>query len=321
MTAAPGSPTFCPACGAGNRLGQRFCAHCGAALSRRPDAPTSEAPLRRPREPVPDSALLKRLAQVWEQINTLPSAAKLAIGGACAFVLAIVIAIAAVREQQGSSQAEPASVSPAFPVTAAPSFDCERASTWSARVICGDTTLAALDVRMAALYAARRAQLPTRAARLALRDEQRIWLAERDTCEHAPMTIECIQNLYDNRITELEQPIVPEVHNTVQSPAIALPTCSETNHCELFLGHVMADGERESDKLYVPSGFCLNIGDEAGRSPVRDGRVQLYTWNAGSYQGLWTPSQVGSVTDFQVSSRDASIRLFYWFVPMPSSGC
>jgi hypothetical protein len=99
------------------------------------------------------------------------------------------------------------------------------------------------------------------------------------------------------------------------------PACVATRTCKLLLNHVDTSGIRQSDRKEIPKGYCLNIADETGASPVRSGRVQLYTWNFGTYQGSWTDTHPADATNFAVATSDPAVDLDYWFVPTPPEGC
>jgi len=96
-----------------------------------------------------------------------------------------------------------------------PTFDCAKASGDVETLICRDATLAALDLKLATVYAAASAKakdgLATR-----LREEQRGWIKERNDCWKATVqtwitatwTVDtvkgCIQAQYELRTSELQ---------------------------------------------------------------------------------------------------------------------
>ncbi|WP_431282113.1 hypothetical protein ACQW02_22340 [Humitalea sp. 24SJ18S-53] len=91
-----------------------------------------------------------------------------------------------------------------------PSFDCQRARAWDEQAICGDNTLAALDRRIAAAFAAARDANPAR--RDALAAEQRTWLRERGGCNkpagrETPQA--CLSRVMTARAGVLEAGAVP----------------------------------------------------------------------------------------------------------------
>lgn len=79
---------------------------------------------------------------------------------------------------------------------ASASFDCAKARGRVEKAICGESTLAALDHRVADLYALAIAQAvdPGGAKR-----DQRRWLGARDDCKD----VACIEQIYRRRLTEL----------------------------------------------------------------------------------------------------------------------
>lgn len=108
---------------------------------------------------------------------------------------------------EGERQSEPPALGakeqtelPAAPmllVGANPSFDCTATKIEAERLICGDVTLAELDVKMAALY---RQALTTVGDPAALRKEQRTWLSERNACT----TKGCLSTAFSNRMATLD---------------------------------------------------------------------------------------------------------------------
>lgn len=112
--------------------------------------------------------------------------------------------------------------------------------------------------------------------------------------------------------------------NVVPTP---LPACNAANVCSLPVTIADSSGlTRQSNRLTVPEGvqgigdYCVHMTDDTGANPAASGRVQLYTWNHGAYNGLWTHA-----VDFNqvvVVTTDPSLTsVNYWFVPKTSAGC
>lgn len=80
-----------------------------------------------------------------------------------------------------------------------PSFNCSQARSRVEHLICGDTYLGQLDRRMATSYAAFQRRISA-AERVRLREDQRRWLADRNSCT----TIDCLTAIYEDRIAWLE---------------------------------------------------------------------------------------------------------------------
>jgi uncharacterized caspase-like protein/uncharacterized protein YecT (DUF1311 family) len=87
---------------------------------------------------------------------------------------------------------------PAVPVR--PSFDCGRASLPAERAICDSSRLAALDVRMTALYTGLRSRIGP-AQRASLLASQRNWLHQRNACGS---DASCIERRYLEQIRYLQ---------------------------------------------------------------------------------------------------------------------
>src|SRR5215831_2287696 len=84
----------------------------------------------------------------------------------------------------------------AFEARAA-SFDCAKASTAVEKLICSDAKLSELDGRLAAAY---RRALATPAVAQRVKQDQRVWLADRNRCADAA----CLTNAYQRRLASLE---------------------------------------------------------------------------------------------------------------------
>ena len=83
-------------------------------------------------------------------------------------------------------------------VQSQPSFNCSRARTRVEHLICGDAYLSQLDRRMANAYAAFQRRISA-AERTRLREDQRLWLADRNRCTD----VDCLVATYEDRIAYL----------------------------------------------------------------------------------------------------------------------
>lgn len=103
-------------------------------------------------------------------------------------------------ETDAVKSAAPAAVPPPTgPVT--PSFDCAKAESEAETMVCADYGLAALDNRLAEVYAAELAK-PDAVKDLAAR--QRSWVKGRDECWKADDKKLCVEEEYRTRIAELQ---------------------------------------------------------------------------------------------------------------------
>ena len=84
-------------------------------------------------------------------------------------------------------------------VQSGPSFACSRARTRVEHLICGDAYLSQLDRRMASTYAAFQRRISAR-ERTRLREDQRLWLADRNRCTD----VACLVATYEDRIAYLD---------------------------------------------------------------------------------------------------------------------
>ena len=101
----------------------------------------------------------------------------------------------APRERAAAPQAAPA---PPPPVRIQPSFDCAKAANDAERLVCSDSQLAMLDVKMADLY---RTGLASVADTNEFSGEQVGWMTRRDVCSDK----ECLIVAYNERIKDLER--------------------------------------------------------------------------------------------------------------------
>jgi len=92
--------------------------------------------------------------------------------------------------------ASAAIVAIAFEARAA-SFDCAKASTAVEKLICSEAKLSELDSRLALAY---RRALATPAVAQRVKQDQRVWLADRNKCADAA----CLTNAYQRRLASLE---------------------------------------------------------------------------------------------------------------------
>jgi uncharacterized protein len=83
----------------------------------------------------------------------------------------------------------------------AASFDCNRARTADEKAICADRVLNDKDVRMALLFDITQRLVPM-GSRDAIRDSQKVWLAQRRTCG---ARVSCLSLAYDRRIAALNR--------------------------------------------------------------------------------------------------------------------
>ncbi len=84
------------------------------------------------------------------------------------------------------------------------SYDCAKATNEMDRAICYSPRVAALDVQLDQAYRAKMQKLPAEKRR-ALQDEQRQWLIDRNKCINYKWWVDCLTEVYKNRLAELRQ--------------------------------------------------------------------------------------------------------------------
>ncbi len=99
------------------------------------------------------------------------------------------------------------------PAAEAPSFDCRSASGQVEQLVCRDAALAALDRKMAQVYAAALGRWPAGIV-TTQRAYQRGWIAGRDGCSKADDVRACVAREYQTRIVQIQvtsgQLVAPE---------------------------------------------------------------------------------------------------------------
>ncbi|HEX5000007.1 MAG TPA: MliC family protein [Terriglobia bacterium] len=104
------------------------------------------------------------------------------------------------------SLAEGKLLGPAAKASSGPSFDCAKATSPAEKLVCGNTELAELDRKLAAVYA--RAMSPESPwppeERDVQRGAQRTWMAERDACSKGKDISHCVRSSYQRRLTVLQ---------------------------------------------------------------------------------------------------------------------
>ncbi|HPQ96675.1 MAG: hypothetical protein KDI44_09655 [Thiothrix sp.] len=81
--------------------------------------------------------------------------------------------------------------------THAASFDCSKAENAAEKTVCADANISALDDLLALAYAKTQASAPNQEV---LKEQQAIWLAERNDCKDEPA---CLKATYQTRLVEL----------------------------------------------------------------------------------------------------------------------
>jgi uncharacterized protein len=76
------------------------------------------------------------------------------------------------------------------------SFDCAKAGSPVEKMICSNQMLADYDVRLMSSY---KAAMATSSDKAAIRDAQRVWMAQRNACT----TLDCVSRAYQIRIRQL----------------------------------------------------------------------------------------------------------------------
>lgn len=126
---------------------------------------------------------------------------------------AIVLSACKQQESAPPAPAEPAavesvSVEPAAPAAVppptgpvTPSFDCAKAESEAETMVCADYGLAALDNRLAEVYAS---ELTNPGASKDLAATQRGWVKGRDECWKADDKKLCVEEEYRTRVAELQ---------------------------------------------------------------------------------------------------------------------
>ena len=92
---------------------------------------------------------------------------------------------------------------PLLASAATPSFDCAKAAGAAETLICKDAALAALDNELATLYPKALANLSPEQLKTE-KAMQRGWIKGRNDCWKAKDLLQCVEENYQQRITELQ---------------------------------------------------------------------------------------------------------------------
>lgn len=165
----------------------------------------------------------------------------------------------------------------------AASFDCSKASTFVEKTICADEELSSLDVKLADAY---NTAIAGTSDKVALRDEQRLWLREtRDKCNN----VDCLNKVYRLRIAILEAYTrsIEGVHDGITGIYKAE---SEDDHYSSDLKVVMVDENTIYFSIIAVRVIDESIGnvrfrDYSGEANLSDGRY-IFTDDYGAYT-LW----------------------------------
>ncbi len=179
-------------------FGEVYLAGRGAGVAPTP-APVTPPPVAQPQVPAPDPA-----AQAWNMVKDVDSAAVMQ-----AFIdnfpssLYADFARARLKELERAA-APPPAVTPQPivtppPVAVYPSFPCAKATLAAEVAICGSSTLAQLDLRLAQLYNWRKNN-SSGAQRRVLVGRQRAWLQQRNACG---ADVACLERYYGQQIRYL----------------------------------------------------------------------------------------------------------------------
>ncbi|XID74694.1 lysozyme inhibitor LprI family protein [Alkanindiges sp. WGS2144] len=91
----------------------------------------------------------------------------------------------------------------------AASFDCQKAQLSAEKAVCANRSLSDQDVKLATTFNILTHLLPM-GGRDALRDEQHVWLKQRNACGQRTA---CIATAYQNRQTQLDKLLQERVYS------------------------------------------------------------------------------------------------------------
>lgn len=127
--------------------------------------------------------------------------------------LSILLAAASLTLAAGAVQAADAPAGPASPaappvvsrpVAKGPSFACKPTNTAAQKAICADSTLAALDRKLAGIVSMATRQEPAQVGDQSLAVVQRQWQQDRDGCAREADVRKCLSSVYRTRIAEVQ---------------------------------------------------------------------------------------------------------------------
>jgi uncharacterized protein len=168
-----------------------------------------------------------------------------------------------------------------------PAFDCARAKNAAERMICADRSLAALDQRLARLYAD---TLALAFDRERLRASQLAWLRERDKCS----TGDCIRTAYEQRIEAIEHS--GEMTDT-RAAAICTTVVQAINDGSIVSQFIAMDPESEGDRQRWAAGTRKDESLNGVKRLSIHGRARTFSLTASA----------GSCSSYSIGDMDAKV--------------
>ena len=157
---------------------------------------------------------------------------------------------------------------PSQPVTSSPSFDCADTFGSVEEMICEDPALMALDRRLNDLYAHKIENIDPDEA-LPIRAFQRGWIKARNDCFKASDPHQCVVDIYNDRIAELQASLPHQFEGTswrvVRVAGDKVPTSIDVN--VTFGGDGNLNGTSGCNRYFAPYGIVaeeLRIGQIGG---------------------------------------------------------
>lgn len=131
----------------------------------------------------------------------------------------------------------------------AASFDCTKAQSNVEKIICAKSDLSELDEKLAVIY---KAALTDETQAVNIRQAQKRWLKERNSCGEA----DCLMSAYQRRIEELRS----SDHADALSPLDAAPATQETRRGMYVLRATRGLGDSANYKGFCTS-FTANLNE------------------------------------------------------------
>lgn len=166
-----------------------------------------------------------------------------------------------------------------------PSFDCNKATTKTEQLICGDAALARLDRDLASAYNRSRQQWPAETQH-SERQSQLDWISERNACASSTHAQDCIKSSYQRRLIELQ----------IRGGALEAPTpvsyqCKEQEGQPFWASFynqteprsvVLTFGNLQTIAFALPSGSGARYGNQNVDFWEHHGEATV-TWNGKSF--------------------------------------
>ena len=181
---------------------------------------------------------------------------------------------------------------------AAPAFDCGKAGGTVERLVCSDKALAALDRKMASVFAKAMKNLPL-PDKKTQRAMQRGWIKGRNECWKAETARACVESEYATRITELQI-----IGGLVEVPSHVGYRC-DADRAKPFTATFYGNTERPSAVLTYGNDQVIAYLAQSGSGARYEGRNVAFWEHQGEAAVEWMGTKLSCTLSSPAGARPA----------------